>query len=115
MSQTHLNFYGVPSEPKHPEKIAEEHAAKEKIFREKKREYFDESQFKNTADVAKVPGLVPAQKAELDILKAQFRRANEIYLRGHPEIDMLISVFICKLLEDKPADVLAYAGTFFEK
>ena len=115
MSQTHLNFFGVPSEPMHPEKVAEDKALKEKIFREKKKEYFDESQFKNTADVAKVPGLVPSQKAELDILKAQFRRANEIYLRAHPEIDTLISVFICKLLEDKPKDVLTYAGAFFEK
>lgn len=115
MSQTHLNFIGAPSDPKHPQDIAEENAKKEKTFREKKKEYFDESQFKNPADIAKVPGFVPTQKKELDILKAQFRRANEIYLRAHPEIDTLVSVFISKLLEDKPKDVLAYAGSFFEK
>lgn len=115
MSQSHLNFIGTPSDPRNPQDEAEEIAKKEKTFREKKREYFDESQFINPADIAKVPGFVPTQKKELDILKAQFRRANEIYLRAHPEIDTLISVFVCKLLEDRPKDVLSYAGSFFEK
>jgi hypothetical protein len=114
MSLSHLDL-GMGDEPFDSEAMAKEKKDREAIYIDKKKEYFDESKFKNTDDVAKVPGLVPKQKEELDILKAQFRRANEIYLRAHPEIDTIISVFMCKLLEDKPKDVLAYAGEFFEK
>ena len=59
--------------------------------------------------------MVPHQKQETEKLKAQFRRANELYLRLHPEIDTMVSVFMCKLLEDKPEDILGYAGKFFDK
>lgn|SRR3990167_1338296 len=117
MSQSHLDFLGSNNEDQHrltPQQIAADKASKEAIFEEKKREYFDESQFKNTDDIAKVPGLVPMQKQELDVLKAQFRRADEIYIRAHPEIETIMSVFVCKLMEDKPDDPLAYAGEFFE-
>ena len=115
LSHLDLDLRGDQVEPISKQQEMMDKENREKIFLEKKKEYFDESKFKNTDDVSKVPGLVPKQKEELEILKAQFRRANEIYLRAHPEIDTLISVFMCKLLEDKPKDVLAYAGEFFEK
>ena len=115
MSESHLNIHNPDEIQEDEHTILQNKQRQNQIFLEKKKEYFDESKFKNTDDVAKVPGLVPKQREELDILKAQFRRANEIYLRAHPEIDSIISVFMCKLLEDKPKDVLTYAGDFFEK
>ena len=30
-------------------------------------------------------------------------------------MNTIVSVFMCKLLEDKPTDILSYAGEFFEK
>ena len=60
-------------------------------------------------------GLVPKQHEEVETLKVQFRRANEIYLRSHPEVNAMISVFLCKLLEEQPDNILGYAGKFFDK
>jgi hypothetical protein len=40
--------------------------------------------------------------------------ANEIYLRKHPELSVMLSIFLFRVLEEKPDDVLAYAGKFFD-
>jgi hypothetical protein len=40
--------------------------------------------------------------------------ANEIYLRKHPELHTIISVFLFRVLEEKPDNILAYAGKFFD-
>jgi len=40
--------------------------------------------------------------------------ANELYLRKHPELNTIISVFLFRVLEEKPDNVLAYAGSFFD-
>ena len=39
---------------------------------------------------------------------------NEAYLRAHPKINQLISVFMFKVLEEKPNNILEYAGKFFD-
>jgi len=39
---------------------------------------------------------------------------NEQYLRSHPELNTIISVFLFRVLEEKPDDVLSYAGQFFD-
>ena len=40
--------------------------------------------------------------------------ANERYFRAHPEIGGLLSLFVSKILDDRPENVLEYAGTFFD-
>ena len=39
---------------------------------------------------------------------------NELYLRKHPELNTMIMVFLFKVFEERPANILAYAGKFFD-
>ena len=48
------------------------------------------------------------------ILQLELRITNEKYFRGHPEIGGLLELFMFKILDDKPANVLEYAGVFFD-
>lgn len=48
-------------------------------------------------------------------LKIKFRYENELYLRKHPELNDLVSCFLFKVLEEKPDNILAYAGNFFDQ
>jgi hypothetical protein len=41
--------------------------------------------------------------------------ANEKYIREHPELNTIISVFLFRVLEEKPENILAYAGRYFDK
>lgn len=56
-----------------------------------------------------------AQAVELEKKKVQFRMANETYLRKHPELAAMMSIFLFRVLEEKPEDLLAYAGKFFDQ
>ena len=47
--------------------------------------------------------------------KVQFRMSNELYLRDHPELNTMIQVFLFKVLEEKPQNILSYAGKFFDQ
>jgi len=40
--------------------------------------------------------------------------ANERYFRQHPEINGLLQLYVQKVLDDRPENVLEYAGTFFD-
>ena len=40
---------------------------------------------------------------------------NELYFRNHPEIKGLIALFVRKILDDRPENILEYAGTFFDR
>ena len=40
---------------------------------------------------------------------------NEKYFRTHPEIKGLIALFVRKILDDRPENILEYAGTFFDR
>jgi len=40
---------------------------------------------------------------------------NEKYFRQHPEIRGLIALFVRKILDDRPDNILEYAGTFFDR
>lgn len=62
-----------------------------------------------------VQGLAKAQTHLLDAKKVQYRVNNETYLRKHPELQNLISVFLFRVLEEKPKDILAYAGKYFDQ
>lgn len=88
---------------------------KEDLFAIQKETYLDGDKYKNMHDVIDRKGLIHLQHEQLEKIKIDFRRANELYIRQHPELNVLISVFMCKLLEDQPSNVLAYAGTFFDK
>ena len=40
---------------------------------------------------------------------------NEHYLRAHPEINTLISLFVRKVLDERPDHILNFAGSFFDR
>ena len=40
---------------------------------------------------------------------------NEHYLRAHPEISTLISLFVRKVLDERPDHILKFAGSFFDR
>jgi hypothetical protein len=60
----------------------------------------------NPHDIAGTKNLVEVQNDELNIKKVYFRLNNEKYLREHPELNQLISVFLFKVLEEKPDNIL---------
>ena len=39
---------------------------------------------------------------------------NEHYFREHPEINALITIFIWKVLDEWPDDILKFSGGFFD-
>jgi hypothetical protein len=38
------------------------------------------------------------------------RIENEKYFRAHPELQSMMQLFIFKVLDDRPENILAYAG-----
>ena len=44
----------------------------------------------------------------------ELRMENERYFRAHPEINGLLQLFISRILDDRPENVLEYAGTYFD-
>ncbi|MCG7853939.1 MAG: hypothetical protein MIO92_15570 [Methanosarcinaceae archaeon] len=40
---------------------------------------------------------------------------NEKYFRVHPELGATVQLFIYKVLDDRPDNILAYAGQFFDR
>jgi hypothetical protein len=62
-----------------------------------------------------VKGITPAQVRLLDEKKVEYRVNNEVYLRKHPELQNMVSVFLFKVLEEKPKDILEYAGRYFDQ
>ncbi len=49
------------------------------------------------------------------MLQLELRIENEKYFRQHPEIKSLIGLFVRKILDDRPDNILEYAGTFFDR
>ena len=70
--------------------------------------------FKNNHDLIGVQGILRAQKNEIEKKKLELRMQNERYFRQHPEINGLLQLFVRKVLDDRPENVLEYAGTFFD-
>jgi hypothetical protein len=48
-------------------------------------------------------------------LQLELRIENEKYFRSHPELQSMIQLFIFKVLDDRPENILAYAGQFFDR
>jgi len=40
----------------------------------------------------------------------ELRIENEKYFREHPELNAMVQLFIFKVLDDRPENILAYAG-----
>lgn len=76
---------------------------------------YNKEKYYNPHNVVGVEGLAKAQVGLLDSKKVRYRVNNEIYLRKHPQLQNMISVFLFKVLEEKPKDILAYAGKYFDQ
>ena len=50
-----------------------------------------------------------------NLLQLELRISNEKYLRQHPELTGLINFFIFKVLDEKPEEILKFAGKFFDR
>lgn len=79
-----------------------------------------EPQERSADDVVGLQGILKARQPELAELKVRIRqleqrKSNERYLRSHPELNMLLSLFMSKVLDDHPDDVVSYAGRFFDR
>ena len=57
--------------------------------------------------------LTQQQQDRLNQAKARMRIENEEYLRQHPELQTFISMFMSKVLDEQPDDVLNFACEFF--
>ena len=55
------------------------------------------------------------QQEKLHQQKMQMRLNNEKYLRSHPELKALVSLFMRTLLEDKPEKPELFAAEFFTR
>ena len=49
------------------------------------------------------------------LLQLELRIENEKYFRAHPELQSMIQLFFYKVLDDRPDNILAYAGQFFDR
>lgn len=45
----------------------------------------------------------------------ELRIENEKYFRQHQELAAMVQLFIYKVLDDRPENILAYAGSFFDR
>nr|VZI33207.1 unnamed protein product [Spirometra erinaceieuropaei] len=54
-----------------------------------------------------------SQQASINLTKVKTRKANEEYLRSHPEIGFMITAFMREAFETKPDNVREYAANFF--
>ena len=71
--------------------------------------------YKNNHDLIGIDGIVKAQQLEIEKKKLELRMQNERYYREHPEIQTLISVFVRKVLDERPESILEFAGSFFDR
>ena len=71
--------------------------------------------FVNNHDLIGVKGIIEAQKNEIEKKKLELRIQNEMYFRQHPELSGCMALFIRQILDDRPDDILKYAGTFFDR
>ena len=55
------------------------------------------------------------QQSLLNQRKIDMRLENEKYLRSHSELKLLVSVFMRRLLDEKPENPVLFAGQFFTR
>mmetsp|Transcript_44384 Transcript_44384/g.117763 ORF Transcript_44384/g.117763 Transcript_44384/m.117763 type:complete len:83 (-) Transcript_44384:151-399(-) len=59
--------------------------------------------------------LTGEQQERLDATKIQINMENERYLQAHPELRAMVGIFVHEVLEQKPEDILRFAGDFFTR
>ncbi|XP_076847277.1 RIIa domain-containing protein 1 [Brachyhypopomus gauderio] len=57
--------------------------------------------------------LSPAQQEQLREFKIKTRTANEVYMRSHPEVEVLLSGFLRDVFLKRPADIREFAADHF--
>lgn len=78
-------------------------------------EFFKGEEVPVSNDICGVEGFVFMQKEEVDRLKAKLRQDNKEYIAKHPEIKRILLVFLLKVLDQKPLNIIAFAGNFLSK
>mmetsp|Transcript_19473 Transcript_19473/g.27316 ORF Transcript_19473/g.27316 Transcript_19473/m.27316 type:complete len:131 (+) Transcript_19473:79-471(+) len=58
-------------------------------------------------------GLTITEGYQLDSWQKEEMHRNEQYLRNHPEIANMIKAFVCRVLTEKPEDVIEFAVEHF--
>jgi hypothetical protein len=66
-------------------------------------------------DLIGIKDLLKAQNQLVERIKFLTRIDNEKYLREHPELEFLIGVYLIKLLEERPPNILKFSGEYFNK
>ena len=56
---------------------------------------------------------LPKSSTSAETLKEQLQLENETYLKEHPEIRGIMSLFMARVLEEKPKDVQKFTLDFF--
>ncbi|MCJ8728995.1 hypothetical protein PDJAM_G00009540 [Pangasius djambal] len=62
---------------------------------------------------ADIAALSPEQQEQLRQFKIKTRIANEMYLRAHPEVEMLLSDFLRDVFVKRPTDIHGFAADHF--
>ncbi|KAL7875158.1 hypothetical protein SRHO_G00061280 [Serrasalmus rhombeus] len=60
-----------------------------------------------------IGALSPEQQENLRQFKIKTRMANEMYLRAHPEVEMLTSDFLRDVFLKRPTDIRQFAADYF--
>ena len=55
------------------------------------------------------------QNEEVEQIKRNLKESNSEYLANHPELKAMLNIYMIKLLDQKPDDVLTFTGNFFAK
>lgn len=70
---------------------------------------------RNPHDIIGIAGIIRAHNKDVETQKLKVRMDNERYLISHPEINVMISLFMKHVLDEHPDDILKYAGAFFDR
>ena len=81
----------------------------------KKEEGLGSDIINSSHNLVAIKSLVESQKHIVDDKIIEIRMENEEYLRKHPELSILITAFVMKVLDEHPENILECAGEFFDK
>ena len=70
---------------------------------------------RNPHDIIGIAGIIRAHNKDVEFQKLKVRMDNERYMVSHPEINVMISLFMKHVLDEHPDDILQYAGAFFDR
>ena len=99
----------VPNTGSHEEPAHDSEEASQQEDSQAQDDYGSESQQEkiyNNHDLIGVEGIIRAQKNEIEKKKLELRIENEKYFRQHPELACMVQLFIFKVLDDRPENIL---------